>query len=227
MNRRDSLKTLAVGSLSAGTILAGCKNDKKTESKAAVSAGDYGRTPEEAERDAGLMEETFFTKEEMATIGVLCDIIIPADDRSGSATDAKVPDFIEFIVKDRPEYQIPFRGGLRWIDINSAKLFKRSFTAATKQQQLQLVDKIAYPVVEDPAMSQGVSFFKLIRNLTATGFFTSKMGLEDLGYKGNQPNFWDGVPDDVLKQYGLAYDQKTLDQCLKAEDRGKIMTWDT
>jgi gluconate 2-dehydrogenase gamma chain len=228
MNRRDSLKTLAVGSLSAGAILAGsCKNDKKTESKAAVSADKYGRTTEEAERDAGLMEETFFTKDEMTTIGVLCDIIIPADDRSGSATDAKVPDFIEFMVKDRPEYQIPFRGGLRWMDINSVKLFKKSFAAATKQQQLQLVDKIAYPTVEDPAMSQGVAFFKLIRNLTATGFFTSKMGLEDLGYKGNQPNFWDGVPDDVLKQYGLEYDQKTLDQCLKAEDRGKIMTWDT
>lgn len=229
MNRRDSLKTLAVGSLSAGAILAGsCNNkDNDAENKTATLADNYGRTPEEAKRDADLMKEAFFTKEEMATIAVLCDIIIPADDRSGSATDAKVPEFIEFMVKDRPEYQIPFRGGLKWMDINSVKLFKKSFAAATKQQQLQLVDKIAYPAAEDVSMSQGVSFFKLIRNLTATGFFTSKMGLEDLGYKGNQPNFWDGVPDDVLKQYGLEYDQKTLDQCLKAEDRGKMLTWDT
>lgn len=227
MNRRDSLKTLAVGSLTAGTILAGSCNKKETKIKAAASADSYGRTPEEAERDAGLMEETFFTKEEMVTIAVLCDIIIPADDRSGSATDARVPDFIEFIVKDRPEYQIPLRGGLRWMDINSAKLFKKSFAACTRTQQLQLVDQIAYPQVNDPGMSQGVAFFQLMRNLTATGFFTSKMGLEDLRYQGNQPNFWDGVPDDVLKQYGLEYDEKTLDQCLKAEDRGKIMTWET
>ena len=48
-----------------------------------------------------------------------------------------------------------------------------------------------------------------------------------MAYKGNQPNEWNGVPDNVLKQYGLEYDQKTLDECLKPEDRGKIMTWDS
>jgi len=72
----------------------------------------------------------------------------------------------------------------------------------------------------------GVAFFSLMRNLTATGFFSSKIGIEDMEYKGNTPNAWDGVPEDVLKQYGLAYDQKTLNQCLKNEERGKIMTWE-
>lgn len=66
-----------------------------------------------------------------------------------------------------------------------------------------------------------------MRNLTATGFFTSKEGINDIQYKGNQPNAWDGVPDEVLKQYGLEYDAKTLAECLKAEDRGKMMTWDS
>lgn len=230
MDRRESLKALAVGSLSVSALLAAGCNDKEnnvTQEKAATGGNDYGRTPEEAERDAELMDEKFFTPEEMATITVLCDIIIPADDRSGSASEAKVPDFIEFIVKDQPQYQTPLRGGLRWLDLKSIKMYKQPFSKASAAQQLEFVGKIAYPEKEDPQMSQGVKFFQDMRNLTATGFFTSKMGLEDLQYKGNTPNAWDGVPDDVLKQYGLSYDEKTLSQCLKDEDRGKIMTWDS
>lgn len=227
MNRRDSLKAIAIGSLTVGTVLtAGCDNKTEDKKGAAASGENYGRTPEEEKRDAELLEEKFFTETEMATIAVLCDIIIPADKVSGSATDAKVPDFIEFIVKDQPRYQIPIRGGLRWMDLKSMKLFGKPFAGASGPQQLELVDKIAYPQKEDPQMTQGVSFFRTMRNLTATGFFTSKMGLEDLQYKGNQPNAWDGVPADVLKQYGLEYDEKTLAQCVKMEDRGTIMTWE-
>jgi hypothetical protein len=88
------------------------------------------------------------------------------------------------------------------------------------------VDKIAYPGKAAPELSQGVSFFSLMRNLTATGFFTSEMGLKDLGYQGNKPNVWDGVPDDVLKKYDLAYDEKMLAIAIKPDDRGKVMTWD-
>ena len=87
-------------------------------------------------------------------------------------------------------------------------------------------DLIAYPAKAAPENSQGVAFFNRMRNLTATGFFTSKMGIKDLDYKGNTPNEWDGVPADVLQQYGYAYDEKTLATCLKIEDRGKLMTWD-
>ncbi len=71
-----------------------------------------------------------------------------------------------------------------------------------------------------------MAFFSLMRNLTATGFFTSEMGIKDIGYAGNKPNEWDGVPEDVLKQYNLAYDEKMLAVCLKKEDRSKIMTWE-
>jgi gluconate 2-dehydrogenase gamma chain len=69
-----------------------------------------------------------------------------------------------------------------------------------------MVDQIAYPEQAKPEMSQGVAFFSLVRNLTATGFFTSQMGIKDLGYVGNTPNNWPGVPDEVLKQYGLSYE---------------------
>ena len=228
MNRRDSLKALAVGTVSVGTLISSCDKKEGSETAAAKGgAGVYGRTPEEKLFDEKLMAETFFTPAEMATITVLSDIIIPKDERSGGATDAKVPEFIEFIVKDQPRYQVPMRGGLKWLDLKSYKLFKKSFTDVTKAQQIEIVDLIAYPDKATPENKTGVGFFNTMRNLTATGFFTSKIGIEDMGYKGNQPNAWDGVPDEVLKQYGLEYDAKTLEQCLKAEDRGKMMTWDS
>ena len=63
-------------------------------------------------------------------------------------------------------------------------------------------------------MKQGVAFFSLMRNLTATGFYTTEMGVKDIGYIGNVPNQWNGVPDDVLKQYNLAYTEKELKECV-------------
>ncbi len=227
MNRRDSLKALAVGTVSVGTLLSSCDKKNGKGSTTVGETGAYGRTPEEKLQDEKLMAEKFFTAAELSTITILGDIIIPKDEHSGSASDAKVADFIEFMVKDQPNLQLPMRGGLKWLDVKSLKLFKKSFSEATAEQRIQLVDLIAYPDKALPENAAGVSFFDTIRGLTATGFFTSKIGIEDLGYKGNQPNAWDGVPDDVLKQFGLEYDAKTLEQCLKAEDRGKIMTWDS
>ncbi len=227
MNRRDSLKALAVGTVSVGTLISACNKKDNAQSATEGKTGVYGRTPEEKLIDEKLNAEKFFNPAELATITVLCDIIIPRDEKSVSASDAKVPEFIEFIVKDQPGYKIPMRGGLKWLDVKSLKLFKKSFTEASKAQQIELVELIAFPEKAAPENAAGVSFFNTMRNLTATGFFTSKEGLEDMQYKGNQPNAWDGVPDDVLKQYGLEYDEKTLAECLKAEDRGKIMTWES
>ena len=139
----------------------------------------------------------------MSTIAILADIIIPKDETSGSATDAKVPEFIEFIVKDEPEHQVPMRGGLRWLDMQCLGRFNSDFKSCSPQQQIEIVEDIAYPFKPKPGMEQGVSFFNKMRDLTAIGFFTSKMGIQDLGYKGNTPGKWEGVPADVLKQYGL------------------------
>ena len=139
----------------------------------------------------------------MATITVLGDIIIPKDDHSGSASDAKVPEFIEFIVKDKPEHQTPMRGGIRWLDMQCLRRYQNSFIDCNKEQQIEIVEEIAYPQKAKPEMKQGVAFFNRMRGLTATGFFTSKMGIEDLGYVGNRPNKWEGVPEEIVKQYGL------------------------
>jgi len=132
-----------------------------------------------------------------------------------SATDAKVPDFIEFIVKDMPQHQTPMRGGLRWLDMHAYKKKGKSFVDLDEKSRLEIVDEIAFPQKAAPEVTQGVAFFSLMRNLTATGFYTSKIGVEDVGYKGNQPNQWNGVPDDVLKQYGVAYTEKENKECVK------------
>ena len=204
MNRRESLKAIGISTLSAGVLLDACK--QKPQEKAATEAGkeeNIDRQVSEIERDKKLREETFFTAHEMATITVLGDIIIPKDDRSGSASDAGVPQFIEFIVKDMPDHQLPMRGGLRWMDVQSLNRYGKPFKDCAGQQQLELVDEIAYPGKARPEMQQGVAFFNRMRGLVASGFFSSKMGIEDIGYVGNRPNQWEGVPPEIIKQYGL------------------------
>jgi len=196
-------------------MLDACKtDDKKKELASTEPAADADRMAEEKAFNKKLQEEVFFTAAEMATITILADIIIPKDSVSGSASDAKVPDFIEFIVKDMPHHQTPMRGDLRWLDIESLKRFEKPFAAITEQQRIQIVDDIAYPAKAKPEFKQGVAFFNLMRDLTATGFYTSEIGGKDIGYVGNRPNQWNGVPDDVLKQYGLSYTEKELKECI-------------
>ncbi len=207
MNRRDSLKAIGLGTLSATMLLDACKPGSKKQAEDTndekITPDEAGRLPEEIERDKKLNAEKFFTDHEMATITILGDIIIPKDAKSGSASDAKVPEFIEFIVKDMPDHQTPMRGGLRWLDVQCLNRYNKTFVDASNPQQLEMVNEIAYPNKVKPGMQQGVSFFNLMRNLTATGFFTTKMGIEDIGYAGNSPGQWTGVPADVLKHYGM------------------------
>jgi len=205
MNRRDSLKALGLTAISTTVLLEACKQpDAKTDVAAPEeTAKETGREPWEIDRDKKLKSETYFTKHEMATITVLADIIIPKDDVSGSASDAKVPEFIEFIVKDIPEHKVPMRGGLKWLDLYSFNKFQKPFVEASADQQISIVDEIAYPKKARPEMQAGVTFFNRMRNLTASGFYTTEMGVKDIGYVGNAPNQWAGVPADVLKQYGM------------------------
>ncbi len=94
------------------------------------------------------------------------------------------------------------------------KIYERPFGECSSAQQLEMVDRIAYPLKAKPELKQGVNFFNLVRNLTITGFYTSEIGVKDVGYMGNSPNQWNGVPDDVLKQYKLAYTEKELKECI-------------
>lgn len=212
MKRRDSIKAIAVGAISAPALLQACKTEKKENKLTQKPSID--RMQEEAEYDKKLLSETFFSEHEMATLAVLVDIIIPADEISGSATDAKVPEFIEFIVKDKPNLQNPVRGGLKWMDVYCLKNFEKAFKDCSVEQQISLIDEIAYPAKAKADMKQGVAFFNTIRNLTASGFYTSEIGVKDVGYTGNTPTQWNGVPEEVLAQYGLSYSEKDLKDCI-------------
>ena len=220
MDRRKSLKAIALGTLSAGALLEGCKLDSNEEKKTEAAKTDkieftLDRAKEELERDRALMSKNFFNEHEMATITILADIIIPKDAVSGSASDAGVPAFIDFIVLDMPNHQTPMRGGLRWLDMECFKRFEKSFVDCDEKQRIQIVDEIAYPEKAKPEMKRGVAFFSLMRNLTSTGFYTSEIGVKDIGYAGNKPNKWNGVPDDVLKQYGYSYSEWEMKNCAK------------
>ena len=127
MDRRNSLKLIITGAVAAPAVIAGCKtDDKKTENKINDPKFTIDRNPDELKMEKELLaQEIFFTAHEMATITVLADIIIPKDEISGSASDAKVPDFIEFIVKDMPTHQVPMKGGLRWLDVHCLKKYEK------------------------------------------------------------------------------------------------------
>lgn len=216
MDRRKSIKTLLIGTVGAGVLVDACKNsDKKAIASSPDASLDADRMQEEKDYLKKLTAgDKFFTAHEMATITVLADIIMPKDAVSGSASEAKVPDFIEFIVKDMPSHQTPVRGGLRWLDMQCFKQFDKAFVDCDAKQQIAMVDQIAYPNKAKPEMKQGVAFFNHMRDLVTTGFYTSEMGVKDLGYMGNTPNQWNGVPDDVLKQYGYAYSERELKECV-------------
>ena len=220
MDRRKSIKALLIGIASTAVFINSCSTkDKQTAATGSIKQPDEDdRMPEEKELNRKLRADKFFTAQEMAAITILADIIMPKDEVSGSASDAKVPDFIKFIVKDMPEHQIPMRGGLRWLELQSLNSFDKSFAANTQQQRLKIVDEIAYPDKAKATMKQGVAFFNLMRNLTLTGFYTSEIGVKDIGYQGNRPNQWKGVPADVLKQYNMAYTEKELKECISFDN---------
>lgn len=152
----------------------------------------------------------FFNQHEWKTLRLLVDYIIPRDDVSGSATDAKVPEYIDYLLAEKdanPATQVALRGGLAWIDTESIKRFRKTFTAASDAQRKQILDDIAYPKKAPAGMSQGVSFFNRLRDMTASGFYSSAIGWKDVQYIGNvfNPNY-DGCPPAALEKLGVSYD---------------------
>jgi gluconate 2-dehydrogenase gamma chain len=146
----------------------------------------------------------FFTRHEYATIRLLVDLIIPKDERSGSATDAGVPEFMDFMMVDQPARQTAMRGGLAWLDRECVSRFEKDFVTCTPAERTEVLDDISWPRKARPERAHGVAFFNSFRDLTASGFFTSKMGIADLQYMGNRfVAEWTGCPPEVLKKLGL------------------------
>jgi gluconate 2-dehydrogenase gamma chain len=150
----------------------------------------------------------FFTAAEFRTARILADMIIPRDERSGNASDAGVPEFMDFMMVDRPGNQKWMRDGLAWLDAQSNTRFSKPFADATEPQRVQILNDIAWPARAPAFMTDGVSFFNRFRDLTSSGFWSSRIGVKDLQYKGNLfVADWDGCPPAALKKLGVNYDK--------------------
>ena len=173
-----------------------------------ADAGQASQKAATARRDAAKgapFKPAFFTPHEWATVRVLVDLIIPKDERSGSATDAGVPEFMDFMMGDQPARQTAMRGGLRWLDTECRRRYDKQFVACAPAERTAVLDAIAWPAKAQPEHSHGVAFFNSFRDLTASGFWSSKMGIEDLQYIGNMPAAWNGCPAEVLQKLDVSY----------------------
>ena len=173
----------------------------------AAQAHEHATTAQaHAAKTATPFKPKFFTAHEYATVVVLVDLIIPRDARSGSATDAGVPAFMDFMMIDQPRRQVAMRGGLALLDRLSTDRVGKSFLSASDAQRRQVLDEIAYTTNPDPGMSHAVAFFSSFRDLTASGFWTTKMGIKDLQYQGNVfIDEWTGCPSAALDKLGVKY----------------------
>ena len=199
ITRREALKSL--GALQLG-ITFGVSGNLVQQASQAVGA----RTrPERAQQR---FTPKFFTAHEWRTVRMLADYVIPRDERSGSATDAKVPEFMDFLMADKDASmtsRIAMRGGLAWLDAECRRRFTKNFVAATDAQRRQVLDDIAWPAKAPAKLSHGVAFFSRFRDLTASGFFSSEMGWKDVRYVGNVALAeWNGCPPEALKKLGVA-----------------------
>jgi len=227
MNRRENLKLLFTGSIASGLLLTNCAPASTAPETPLLTGGTMGgRVPEEDLRDQKLLSETFFMDEERKKLSTLVDVIMPKDSESPAATEVGVVDFMEFIMKDQPNYQTPMRGGLMWLDFESDEKFGKKFTELSQAEVLQIVDEVAWPEKAKPEYEGGVRWFNMLRNLTCSGYFSTEAGWKYMGYVGNQPNVWDGVPKEVMDKHGLSLEEKYLSVYLKPEERGTVAVWD-
>ncbi|HTM27505.1 MAG TPA: gluconate 2-dehydrogenase subunit 3 family protein [Vicinamibacterales bacterium] len=195
INRRQLLQLLGSAPLAAGFTW--------TDAEAA-QARQRAQAARAAGPKAGFRPK-FFTAHEYAAVRILVDLVIPKDERSGAATDAGVPEFMDFMMNDQPARQTAMRGGLAWIDLQCEDRFDKRFVDCSAEQRTSVLDDIAWPQKAKPELAQGVAFFNSFRDLTASGFWSSKMGVADLQYMGNTmvPE-WKGCPDEALKKLGVS-----------------------
>ena len=194
MNRREAVQAMSVAALVAAFRVTPAEADRAA------------RAVERALSSSQEFEPQFFTAEEWETVRMLVDIIIPADERSGSATDAGVPEFMDFTLVDRPSGQSPMRGGLMWLDLACNDRYRRRFVRCSDDQRKEFLDDIAWPDRAPERMVQGVAFFNSFRDFTASGFFSSKIGVQDVRYMGNVARReWPGCPPEVLQHLGVSY----------------------
>jgi gluconate 2-dehydrogenase gamma chain len=179
VSRRDILRTLAVGA-AGGSVL------QVIPAKAAEYAHQAVHN-EKSASPAGSYIPKYFSAHQYAMLNMLCETIIPKDDKSGGAIEAGAPEFIDLLTSENEEYQLALGGGLMWLDGFCTDRYSNVFMDCTPEQRTAALDLIAFRknAKQDPALSQGVAFFAFLRRLTCDGFYTSKIGIADLQYIGN------------------------------------------
>ena len=197
VSRRDVVKWLA-GAPALGVLTLG-----RAQRERAV---EHLRTLAEPGADAPYSPK-FFNAHEWRTVRILVDYVIPRDERSGSATDAKVPEFMDFILADpdtKDATRVEMRGGLAWLDLACEDANSATFADCTDAQRRALLDRIAWPMKAAPEMKDGAAFFSRFRDFTASGFWSTEMGWKDLRYLGNVPVAkWDGCPPAAMEKLGV------------------------
>jgi gluconate 2-dehydrogenase gamma chain len=179
VGRRDILKTLALGAV-GGSVL----------QVIPAAAAEYAHLlvqNEKASSPAGKYAPKYFSAHEYETLSSLCDSIIPKDDHSGGAVEAGAPEFIDLLTSENKEYQASLGGGLMWLDNFCTDRYEKPYLDCTPEQRKEVLDLIAYRknAKQNPEVSQGIAFFAFLREMTCDGFYTSKIGIADLGYVGN------------------------------------------
>jgi gluconate 2-dehydrogenase gamma chain len=179
ISRRDVLRNLAIGA-AGGSVL------QIIPAEAAVLAHEIIQR-EKAGAPAGMYKPKFFPAHQYQTLLFLCDAIIPKDEVSGGAVEAGAPEFIDLLASENEKYQLTLGGGLMWLDNFCADRYTHTFLECTPDQQKEVLGLIAYRknALTDPTLSQGIAFFAKLRSMTCDGFYTSKIGIEDLKYIGN------------------------------------------
>lgn len=197
-SRRDALRQIALALTAAGTLDAQAAQHVHSAAAADAKGGKY--TPK------------VFTTHEWATIRKLSEIVVPADDRSGSAIDAGAPEFIDLLCSQNTELTEIFTGGIAWFDAEIRKRGGKTFVEAPAAAQTKLLDDIVaaektvrsqatesslyarapqyrgfagYTVHAPSSLAPGVRFFDWARRLIVDAFFTSPMGIKDVNYIGN------------------------------------------
>ncbi len=201
IKRRDMLKAMTAVPAAALVTL----RPDLAEKAGAIESSSSAGAASAAEQSPAAYQPKVLSDHEWKTIRLLSDLIIPADEPSGSATEAQVPEFID----DWLEFSgggllAEIRGGLTWLDMECNRQFGRDFLDCSEAQQKQLLDRIAYPQKAAPEDANAVAFFNRLRDLVVSGFFSSKMGVKDLPYLGNtMVRDWEGCPPAVLAKLGL------------------------
>jgi gluconate 2-dehydrogenase gamma chain len=179
VSRRDVLKSLTMGAAATSVLRV-----------IPLQAAEYAHHMIESEKatsKTGAYAPKYFSQQQYKTLQSLCESIFPADSDCGGATEAGAPEFIDLLTSENPQYQLTLGGGLMWLDSTCLDRYGNAYLDCAPQQRTEMLDLIAYRknIAQDAGLSQGVAFFAFLRNLTADGFFTSKIGIQYLGYIGN------------------------------------------